>query len=138
MTTQIVLADGGAAVVLEPERQADLEDLASTLRSTGAEVELRITEYVPGRRGVTWAEQVLIYLSGIATGTLVPRVVEDLYELAKGWARKRFQKKMEESPIGYHRPEHFRIYGPDGKVLKSWTIDKNGEREETDPSQDQE
>jgi hypothetical protein len=128
MTTQIVLADGGAAMVLQPDREADLEELASSLRSTGAEVELRIKEYVPGRRGVTWAEQVVIYLSGAISATLLPLIIEDLYKMAKEWARKRFRKKLEEHDNP--RPEHFRIYGPDGKVVKSWTIDKNGEREE--------
>ena len=75
------------------------------------------------------AEAVWIYLAGQASAALVPQVMTDVYEATKDWARKRYAAKRERAASGKPRPETFVIYGPDGEVLKRWTIDHEGERE---------
>ena len=127
---QVTLKAGRASEITQPERRAALEELRGRLQSAGATVELQIAEYIPGRRGIAFIESVAIYIGGAASGALVSNLVTDFYTQAKTWAKARFHKKLNESPNGNPRPEAFTIYGPDGEVLKTWKIDKDGEHED--------
>ncbi len=129
---QITMAAGRAYLVMQPERRSDLDDLARQLRSAGIDVDLQITEYEPGRRGIAFnqPEAVAFYILGAVSSALLSSLTNDLYNWAKKWAAARFKKKVEENPDGLHRPETFTIYGPDNEVLKTWKIDDQGEQED--------
>ncbi len=126
--TKIVLRAGRATEVVTPERRAALDQLMGTIREAGYTVDLEITPYVPGRRGIAWAEAVWIYIAAQGSAVLVPRVLADVYEAAKHWARKRYEDKQAHAVNP--SPETFVIYGPDGEVLKTWTVNQEGERED--------
>lgn len=116
---------------MQPEHRADLENLVSLLRSGGLSADLQITEYDPGRRGISFnqAEAVAIYIGGAMTVTVIANLTNDIYDRVKNWAIARFLAKVKNDPNGLHRPETFTIYGPDNEILKSWTIDDGGEHE---------
>lgn len=128
---EITVAAGKKYLVTSDARRADLEELAARLGSGGVDVTLDITEYEPGRRGLSFnqPEAVVIYLAGAGTTALISRLAGDVYDKAKAWALQRFQKKVDAKPDGLHRPEEFTIYGPEGDVLKHWKIDDDGEHE---------
>ena len=128
---QILIRAGRATEIMRPERRSDLDELVSRLRSEGMVVDLQLTEHIPGRRGIVWGESVAIYIAGAASGAVISNIVGDIYKQAKSWAAARFKKKQEASgENGNPRPESFTILGPDGKVLRTWKIDRNGEHEE--------
>jgi hypothetical protein len=129
---QLTMAAGKPYLVMQPERRADLEVLSAQLRSAGIDVDLQITEYVPGRRGVGFnqPEAIAFYVLGVVAQTLIANMTEDIFDRAKKWAAARFRRKVAVNPDGLHKPETFTIYGPDDKVLKTWRIDDQGEHEE--------
>ena len=128
---EVTLRAGRPYLVMHRERREDLEELAARLRSAGINVDIEITEYVPGRRGVAFnlAEAVAFYIAGAVTTALLSNVMSDIYEAAKKWATARFSRKVALRPNGLHRPETFTIYGPDGETPRTWTIDEEGEHE---------
>ena len=125
---KITIRAGRPTEIMRPDRRADIEELAKEFAKVG-DVDIQITDYVPGRRGLSWPEAVGIYLAGQISASVVPTVLEDIYAGAKKWARKRFERKAKDSLDGNPRPETFTIYGPDGEVLRTWTIHRDGESE---------
>ena len=61
------------------ERLAALKDLSSRLRSGGNDVDLQITDRVPGRVGVSFnqAEDVAIFIGGGVANVLLSRFTDD-------------------------------------------------------------
>jgi hypothetical protein len=127
----LVVSAGKPYLVMQPERRADLERLCSRLGSRGVSVDLQVANYIPGRRGVSFnqPEAIVFYILGVASSTVISSLVGDIYKAARDWAIARFKSKVEKNPNGLHRPETFTIYGPDNEVLKTWTIDDDGEHE---------
>ena len=125
--SEVVVRSGRASEIVHPDRRKDLEDLAAQLRDAGHAVRLEIVDYVPGRRGITLFESVTLYLAGAVGTPLLGRLTEDLYDTVKRWALGRWRRKTEGGE--FHRPLSFTILGPDGEVLKSWKVDKDGERD---------
>jgi hypothetical protein len=112
-----------------PERREDVRDLVGHLNRIHP-TKLEIVEYVPGRRGLPWAETVSIWIGTNLASGVAGAVASDVYEVAKRWARNRFRRKQEEKPGVRVRSQRFVIYGQDGKKLCEWIIDEKGEREE--------
>jgi hypothetical protein len=135
--SQLTIRAGRAYMVTSAEREAALGDLRDVLGQGGVDVDLEITHYVPGRRGLPppWApETVAIYIGGVAGAALITQITLDVYNGAKRWALKRYEAKRKAARDGGKdedrvKGEQFTIYGPDNEVLKSWTVDKNGEHE---------
>ena len=88
------------------ERLAALKDLSPRLRSGGNDVDLQITDRVPGRVGVSFnqAEDVAIFIGGGVANVVLSRFTDDLYERVKLWAIARFHKKEEANTGGPHSP----------------------------------
>jgi hypothetical protein len=107
------------------------------LSKCGVDVDLDITHYTPGRRGLpppAFPEEVAIFIgTGVGSG-LIGAIAADVYNKAKHWAKNQYEGKRKAAQgankdPGYVKGERFTIYGPDGNILKSWTVDKNGEHE---------
>src|SRR5262249_44614772 len=134
---QLTIRAGRAYLVTRPEREAALRELHSSLCQGGLNVGFEITHYVPGRRGLPppWVpEEVAIFIGSSVGSGLIADLVTDVYNRAKPWARRRYERKRKDAEgagknADQVKGERFIIYGPDGDVLKSWTIDKDGERE---------
>lgn len=112
---------GRAYEVMHEERRLATAQFAEELRASGLTVELEVTEYVPGRRGLTPVEWTFI-----VTGTA--KALDLVVDGAKALLRRRREAKhaTEGSP---GRDLGFIIYGPDGEKLREWTT-----REEEDRS----
>lgn len=123
---------GRKSEVMSSERRERLAELADVLRSDGHHVKVEIIEYEPGRRGDAFAEFVSVYIAGPAAGALAVKVVNDVYDAAKQWARRQWAAKQSPEPTETmeSRPEVVLLYGPDGEVIKRCRIDEEGEREE--------
>jgi hypothetical protein len=115
-----------------------IEQLAGILRERGHSAHVEIGERIPGRYGLTWAEQVTIFIGSGAATSLLNGIVSDVYSTTKDWARKRFKKRQSASTGGKPRPLRFTVYGPDNERLLSWKIDFEGEHEDipADPKDD--
>jgi hypothetical protein len=120
---------------MQPERRADLEVLAESLRGADISVALDITEYEPGRRSVSLneAEEVAIYIGGVASGAIITAFATDIYNRAKEWATARFRRNAASSPDGPHRQQRFIIYDQYGHVLRTWSTDLETHDENDDP-----
>lgn len=94
------------------------EGFARELESLGLDVELRIIEYVPGVRGLGPVEWTEIFVGDAVVTSLIGAVVEDIYAKAKEMLRSRVRAKKDGHPAP--RAMGFKIYGPDGEVLKEW------------------
>jgi hypothetical protein len=114
--------------VTSDERRQDLLELERRLGSGALDVELQIAEYEPGYRGVTLLEVLGIYVGLRVSDKVIDALVGDLYKKAKAWATARYRRKQAQGRG--MRGESFTIYGPDGKRLKTWRIDKDGEHED--------
>ena len=125
----LIVRAGKKSEVTSPERRAALENLRDRLGASGPEVVLEITDYVPGYRGLGFAEAVGIYIGLRASEAVIDRLANDIFDRARDWARARFKRKAQDSPTGFARPESFTIYGPDGETLKTWKVDREGEHE---------
>jgi hypothetical protein len=112
------------------ERITALDELADGLAALGHDVKRNYHEQPPGRYGVTWWEVVYIYLGMKAIDAMTSRaldaVLDKIVETAKHWARGRMARKET------NRPEYFAVLDAEGKVLRSWKIDKEGEEEQTE------
>jgi hypothetical protein len=134
---QLIVRAGRAYMVTSPEREAALCELRDSLRKGGVDVDLEITQYEPGRRGLPppwFPEEVAIYIGAAVGSGLIGAIVTDVYSTAKQWAKSRYGGKRKAAEGASKDPdqvkgERFTIYGPDGKVLKTWTVDKDGEHE---------
>lgn len=124
-------------MVTHPERKAAIGDLRHMLGTDGVDVDVEITDYVPGCVGLPppWTpEDIAIYIgSGIGSG-LIGAITTDIYNKAKRWAVALYQsKRLKAREDGRDedrvKGERFVIYGPDGQILKTWTVDKDGEHE---------
>lgn len=134
---QLTVRAGRAYMVTSPEREAALSELRDSLGKGGVAVDLEITHYEPGRRGLpapSFPEEVAIFIgTGVGSG-LVGAIVTDIYNKTKQWATKRYEAKRRRAQDAkgdsvHVKGERFTIYGPDGNVLKTWTVDKDGEHE---------
>jgi len=118
---------GRASEIVHDEHRADVEDFVRRLRDDGRDVDLEVIEYLPGRRGVTWVEWLAIFVGSGVGSALVNNVTNDLYNVAKAWARRRLRKKRDQSESGGARPTGFVIYGPDGEELRRWDTREDDE-----------
>ncbi len=134
---QLTVRAGRAYMVTSPEREAALRELRDVLGNGGVDVDLKITHYEPGRRGLpppSFPEEVVVFIgTGVGSG-LIGVIVTDVYNRTKQWAKRRYEGKRKKAQDAEKDPDHvkgerFTIYGPDGKVLKTWTVDKDGEHE---------
>lgn len=132
---QLRIEAGRAYMVMSLEREASLRDLRDLLAKGGKDVDLEITHYVPGRMGVPppgSPEDVAIFIVSNVSSHLIGVITSDVYKRAKSWARRRYEAKLRIARENggdpkYVKGERFTIYGPDNEVLKSWTVDKDGE-----------
>jgi hypothetical protein len=121
----VVIRAGHAYEVMHQDRRIATEEFANDLRRWGLSVEAEITEYIPGRRGLTPVEWTAIVIGTSVGKRLLDNLVDDLYQAAKDFLRKRLRKGSTRSRLG------FKIYGPNGEVLKSWTTDEDQEDDGT-------
>jgi len=117
---EVRIAIGRAYEVMQEERRTATLGFAEDLRaSTGLNVELEITEYQPGRKGLGPVEWTAIFIGSNVAASLISNLTRDLYEKAKKLLLDRKAK-------GGRPNKGFVIYGPDGKVLRRWDT-KNGD-----------
>jgi hypothetical protein len=111
------------------DRIAALDELAADLSDLGHDVDRDYREQAPGQYGVTWWEVAYIYVGMKAIDAMTSRALDaamdKIVETTKRWAHQRLNRK------GNNRPEYFAILDAEGKVLRSWKIDKQGEEERT-------
>jgi len=120
---QVRIDIGKAYEVLQPGRREAAEEFAAGLRAAGLDVQLNVTEYVPGRRGLGPIEMTAIFIGTTVATTLITSVTQDCYQRAKDMLRRR-RKHAIESGVGRKRLG-FTIYGPRGEVLREWTTDED-------------
>ncbi|WP_298443219.1 hypothetical protein [Ferrimicrobium sp.] len=136
----ITIRAGQAYMVTSPEREAALGELRDSLATDGVAVNLEIIPYEPGYRGLPappFPEEVAVYIANAVGSGLIDTIVAIAYSKAKQWAKSCYERKRNAAESANKNPDHvkgerFIIYGPDGKILKTWTIDKNGEHETDD------
>jgi hypothetical protein len=127
--SELSIKSGRRSEVMQDDRRADLQDLQRKLEERGTSVDLEITEYVPGVRGLTWWEVVGIFIGLEVAKTAIDTLVGDTLETARDWAIARFKR------TNGHRGIWVTIYGPDNRPLKTVKVDKDGAHEE-DPGED--
>jgi hypothetical protein len=104
---------------MQEERRSATLAFADDLRTTtGLNVELEITEYQPGRRGLGPIEWTAIFIGINVATNLISSLTSDLYKRAKKMLLDRKAK-------GGRPNKGFVIYGPDGKVLRRWDTKKD-------------
>ena len=86
------------------------QEFTDDLRRWGLTVELEVTEYVPGRRGLGPVEWTLIFIGTSAGTKIIGNLTDDLYNAAKELLRRRKKRGAARRKLG------FTIYGPDGMV----------------------
>ncbi len=121
--TQVRIVAGTTYEVMHDERRQASERLASELRKAGFEVDLEIIDYAPGRRGLGAVEWTLIFIGTNVAVSLINSLTSDLYQGAKDMLQKR-RKNKRAGTLG------FRIYGPNGEVLREWTTSEDNESRE--------
>ncbi len=126
--SNIVIRIGRAYEVMHEERRVTTRDFADDLRRWGLTVELEVTEYVPGRYGLTLVEWTAIFIGTSAGTKIIGNLTDDLYQAAKELLRRRRKAKAEKGSAGRHLG--FTIYGPDGKELRSWTTQEDEDQTE--------
>ncbi len=129
---EIVIAAGKPYLVTTDERRAAVSELARRLGSLGLDVDVEIVEYEPGRRGLgpNMPELVGIFIGTQVAASVIDRLTNAIIDRTKEWAGERFNRKRKTRPSQTAKPESFTLYGPDGEVLKTWTIDNSGEHED--------
>jgi hypothetical protein len=117
------LTAGHKTQVTNEERASALRSLARQLEAAGLAVDLRIAKYEPGiRAAAVDAEQIALFIGGVAATGLIENIVTDAYNLAKEWARERFRGK------GRHaRTERVIVHA--GGVIRMFEISSQGENE---------
>lgn len=134
---QLTVKAGRAYMVTSPEREAAVRHLGYHLSQGGVDVDVEITHYLPGRRGLPppWTpEDIAIFIGSNVVSGLIGAMTADAYNKAKQWGLRRYEEKRRAArDAGEHedrvKGERFVIFGPNGRELKSWTVDKDGEHE---------
>jgi hypothetical protein len=121
---KVLIRIGRAYEVMRPERVAATEAFADDLRRWGLTVKVEVTEYVPGRVGLGPVEWTGIFIGQSVAASLISSLVDDLYEAAKDYLRKRKRSGKSRPNLGVT------IYGPDGEPLRKWTTKEDDEAED--------
>jgi hypothetical protein len=117
------IAIGKAYEVMSDERRVATEAFAEDLRATAeVSVDLEITEYQPGRRGLGPIEWTSIFVGTTVATSIITNLTNDLYAKAK-------QLLLDRKAKGRHRRMGFVIYGPDGKELCRWDTEQSEQGE---------
>jgi len=105
---QLAIRAGRAYMVTSPEREAALGELRESLGKGGVDVDLEITQYEPGRRGLpppSFPEEVAIFIgTGLGSG-LIGTIVTDVYNKAKQWAKSRYEGKRKAADDAGKKPD---------------------------------
>lgn len=120
----VVIRVGRAYEVMHDERRLATQEFANDLRRWGLTVGVEVTEYVPGRVGITPIEWTGIVIGTSAGKRILDNLVDDLYQATKDYLRKRLRKGSARRKLG------FQIFGPDGNVLKSWATEEDEEEQD--------
>ena len=123
--TQIRLCIRQAGPTIDFDRRADTDELANSLRGLGYDVADPDTLQGSPRRGPEIIEWLGIFIGTSAGTTLLNKAAEDVYTMAKDWAKRRQQKRAASRPVK-SSPIGFILYGPDGAELRRWwtTLDE--------------
>jgi hypothetical protein len=124
-------------IILEPKNPGDinpeeLEDLAKAIRSLNPnhDVQVRNGEGYTGY-GITWYEILTIWLFL----KIDEQLIEQVIKLSIEWARQRFNKK---GNVIRPRPTYIKLYGPNGKFLKSIVMNNATDEPEDTTEKDRE
>jgi hypothetical protein len=105
------------------------EDLASRLREINPDVRREDRYMEPGRVGIIFGEFIVLYFGykviDVATDHAIEAMLTRIVETVKVWGRERFGGRSD-SPRA--RPLTVQIVDEGGNVIRTWTIDKDGER----------
>lgn len=106
------------------------EDLAARLRDLQHDVRREDRYMEPGRVGLIFGEVVWIYLGvkaiDVVTNHAIEAMLDRILDTVKAWGRQRFGKRKD---APRPRPMSVQIVDEDGKVLRTWRIDQDGEQE---------
>jgi hypothetical protein len=107
-----------------PEQITDGEQLIAELRGQGLAVEdLQVVPY-DGRRSLAAIEWVGIFIGTGVAGTLLAKITEDCYTVAKNWARARRKEQLPTRTATRVRPIGIIIFDAEGNELAKWTTDE--------------
>ncbi len=121
--TDVRILIGRKYEVMYEERRLATREFAEWLRHYGISVDLEITEYEPGRRGLGPIEWTFIFIgTGVGVGTLL----QQLYEGAQKLLRNRRAAMVKSGHPGRHLG--FVITGPDNEEIAKWTTKEDEER----------
>jgi hypothetical protein len=114
---------------MHDERRRAAEVFAEELRAEGLDVDLDMTERVPGIYRMSLMESTAIFIGNTVATALVTATADDLYAKAKRMlhGRRKAKKDAGGGPGGHLG---FVIYGPDGDVLRRWST----KEDDADPS----
>jgi hypothetical protein len=109
----------------------ELEGLAESLRSEDSAALIHVRTRPEHGYGVSPYEVVELVATAGGAAAAVDQTVA-IFRRAVNWTRERWQRERSEKPDESPRPRTVRlVYGPDGDVLKSVTIDlPDGEPQE--------
>ncbi len=106
---------------MSEDRRIATEAFAAELRRKGLSVDVDVTEYVPGRRGLGPVEWTGIFIGTTVATSIISGITDDLYQKAKDFLRYRKKHKIGRPNTG------FTIYGPNGEELRKWTTKEDDE-----------
>ena len=114
---QIIITLGGATRLTDSSR-GPLNDLAGEL--TSDDVGAKVASQDFGGTGVTFGEVVILYLWTQGTDVLVGRVfdamIDRVIQIAKGWAGRRVQERIEDEKIVRVRSTFVTLVDQDGNI----------------------
>jgi hypothetical protein len=122
----IIFEDMDATVPSASRHLPEMRDLVSRLRVNGHVADMQ--EHTLSARGLTWLEEVGIFVGSGAATALINLTLNDFYNIAKQWAREKVRQR-ESAPTSQRWPESIRIYDIRGNLVAYWKIDENGEKE---------
>jgi len=122
---QVTIQAGRASEVFTDARRQAINELATELESIGLTVNLDLTDYIPGRRGISLVEQIGIFIGTSAGSGLIGAIVTDIYSMTKRWARKRIQSKS------FNRSSLLVIVRDTDGTTRTFRISKDGTEEES-------
>ncbi|HEX4466966.1 MAG TPA: hypothetical protein VH025_07250 [Solirubrobacteraceae bacterium] len=125
--TDVLIKAGHTYEVMHDERRWATAGLARELRGLGLNVDLEITEYVPGRRGLGLVEWTEMYIGMKVADSLISAITGDVYEKTKTMLRDRMAAKKRRRKGKSGRKMGFKIYGPNGDEIQSWTTKEDDE-----------
>lgn len=125
-------------MALSEETASAWEDLAERLRDLGHDVRREDRYMEPGRYGVVFGEVLAIYIGmkalDVVTDHAMEAALKRVIETVKAWGRERFGKRRD---AARPRPISIAFLDENGRVIKSWKIDQEGEQEQTGPNEDE-